>query len=68
MEALTIVEEKSKVDYDRCIGCGVCIPTCPQEAIKLIKKDAEVIPPKSFLDIYIAIMDKKAELARAEKT
>ncbi|MFX0072413.1 MAG: ATP-binding protein [Candidatus Hermodarchaeota archaeon] len=67
MDAMKIIEEKSKVDSDRCIGCGVCIPTCPQEAIKLIKKDTEIIPPKNFLDTYIAIMDKKAELARAEK-
>jgi len=33
---------------DRCIGCGLCIDTCPAEAIKLIRKQPEelVPPPK----------------------
>ncbi|MFX1383141.1 MAG: 4Fe-4S binding protein [Promethearchaeota archaeon] len=68
MNAISIIDNISVVDLNRCIGCGVCIPTCPNEAIKLQKKDNEIIPPKNTADTYLAIMEKKAELARAKKS
>jgi hypothetical protein len=36
--------------------------------MKLFKKEEETLPPKNTLATYMTIMDKKAELARAEKT
>ncbi|MFX1399502.1 MAG: ATP-binding protein [Promethearchaeota archaeon] len=68
MEAINIIEDKSIVDLDRCIGCGVCIPTCPNEAITLKKKEEVIVPPLNTVATYKAIMDKKAELARMEKS
>lgn len=37
-----------KVNRDKCIGCGLCISTCPAEAIQLHRKPPEerVAPPK----------------------
>ncbi|MFX0072846.1 MAG: DUF362 domain-containing protein [Candidatus Hermodarchaeota archaeon] len=68
MEAITIEDDKSKIDKGSCIGCGVCIPTCPQDAISLKNKEEIVVPPKNTMGTYMAIMDKKAELARMEKS
>jgi ferredoxin len=68
MDAVHVEHAISKVDKTRCIGCGVCVPTCTSEAIKLYKKGELNIPPKNTLSTYLAIMDKKAELAREEKT
>lgn len=68
MDAIEVIEDKSEVNLDRCIGCGVCIPTCPQDAISLKKKEEEIIPPINTAATYKAIMDKKAELARMEKS
>ena len=68
MEAVSLIDEKSVVDLDRCIGCGVCVPTCPEKAITLKKKDDERIPPHNTIATYQAIMNKKAELARSEKS
>jgi len=30
------------IDYNKCIGCGICVPLCPMEAI-LIKDNKAVI-------------------------
>ncbi|MHA1912939.1 MAG: indolepyruvate ferredoxin oxidoreductase subunit alpha [Promethearchaeota archaeon] len=68
MDAVHVEDALASVDKSRCIGCGVCIPTCTSEAIGLIKKVKETIPPKNTFGTYMAIMNKKAELARAEKS
>lgn len=68
MDAISIIDDISTVNRDRCIGCGVCIPTCPNDAISLKKKEEETIPPLNTAATYKAIMDKKAELARMEKS
>ncbi|WP_287583440.1 DUF362 domain-containing protein [Candidatus Borrarchaeum sp.] len=44
MEALSMVDEVSKVDLDRCIGCGLCVTTCPSDAIQLQKREKEIVP------------------------
>jgi len=64
VDAIHVENDISQVDRTRCIGCGVCVPTCPEEAISLKKKDEETIPPKNTVGTYLAIMDKKAELAQ----
>lgn len=68
LDAINIEGNIAQVDKGRCIGCGVCVPTCTSEAMKLFKKEEETLPPKNTMATYMTIMDKKAELARAEKT
>ena len=38
-----------KVIAKKCIGCGLCVSTCPEEAIKMVKKDEKDIvqPPEN---------------------
>ena len=40
-EALSIDGETSRavVDSEKCIGCGVCTLTCPQETLKLYRHE-----------------------------
>jgi NAD-dependent dihydropyrimidine dehydrogenase PreA subunit len=36
-------EGKEGVEFspERCFGCGVCLRTCPQEAISLVERTAD---------------------------
>lgn len=43
-----------QVIKEKCIGCGLCVSTCPSEAIQLIRKrpDEIVPPPKDEMEWY----------------
>jgi ferredoxin len=40
-------KQPAVVDLNRCLGCGHCVAACPQEAMALKKKPAEVKPPET---------------------
>ncbi|MFX0114750.1 MAG: 4Fe-4S binding protein [Candidatus Hodarchaeota archaeon] len=67
MEALTIIEGISLVNLDRCISCGICVSTCPEEAIKLREKEKEFILPKDSSVLYLKIMIKNRESGEGSK-
>ena len=64
MKALKLVNDISKVNLKRCIGCGLCVSTCPEEAIQLKKKDKEIEPPSTVEDLYAEIANIKEGLRR----
>jgi len=47
-------EDAYRVIKEKCIGCGLCVSTCPSEAIQLIRKqpDEIVLPPKDEMEWY----------------
>jgi len=47
-------EDSYRIIRERCIGCGLCITTCPSEAIRLVRKQQEelVSPPKDEMEWY----------------
>ena len=47
------------VDLNRCIGCGNCVVTCPTGAMRLRRKDGQVVPPEDWESLYDVIMAKK---------
>jgi Na+-translocating ferredoxin:NAD+ oxidoreductase subunit B len=51
----------AQVELGRCIGCGLCVTTCPSEAISLIPKpDANRrIPPATSMDQMMQIAKKR---------
>jgi len=56
MDAIHQTNDHMVTDFDRCIGCGACVPTCKDRAINLVKKEYEYVPPKSDKDMYKRIM------------
>ena len=51
MEAIDAKGEAYTVNREKCIGCGVCVVTCPSGALSLQRKvDAEVdLPPENMM-------------------
>jgi Fe-S-cluster-containing hydrogenase component 2 len=52
MEALVSVNSHTEVLRSHCIGCGVCLNACANEAISLVKKEKETIPPKDVDEMH----------------
>jgi Fe-S-cluster-containing hydrogenase component 2 len=49
MEAIELEENIAHVDENRCIGCGVCVHHCPEEAMNLARtgnREVFVPPPR----------------------
>ena len=43
--ALSVVDDNLVIDEIECLGCGLCIPTCPKGALALEIRQA---PPKVY--------------------
>jgi len=49
------------INLKRCIGCGNCVPHCKPGAIRLVKKETEAVPPKSYEEMQETIMRHKSK-------
>jgi len=49
IEAIKETDDTYEVIKEKCIGCGLCITTCPTEAIRLVRKPPEecITPPNN---------------------
>jgi ferredoxin len=48
MDAIAMeAEEVARIDLQRCIGCGLCVSSCPEGALRLEQRPKEsiVAPP-----------------------
>lgn len=54
VKAIEEGEEAYRVIKSQCIGCGLCVGTCPTEAIKLVRKSSSEIslPPQGEMDWF----------------
>jgi electron transport complex protein RnfB len=56
------------LDPDRCIGCGLCVSTCPTESLTLQRKpeaeQAEI--PRSMTESYIKLARERGKLGTVD--
>lgn len=64
LKSIKLVGNVAEIILKRCIGCGVCVPACPEQAIQLKKRDKETIPLQDSEDLYKKIMIKKQQLRK----
>jgi NAD-dependent dihydropyrimidine dehydrogenase PreA subunit len=62
MEALTLEDEQVVLNSDRCIGCGLCVSTCPTGSL-ILKRKSE----SKHVPLKIETTWKEISLARTEK-
>jgi len=55
MEAIAEQDGTYRVLPEGCIGCGVCAPTCPTEAITLTRRPEpeQDTPPGSMMEVFM---------------
>lgn len=64
VQAISISGDTAKVDREKCIGCGLCVSTCPTGAISLSGREA---PPEIFPTMQEMGMKILTEKGRLEK-
>ncbi len=60
VDAITMEDEKAKINMDECIRCGICHDICPQEAVR---HDSEKTPEnvKANVEMTKRLMEANAK-------
>jgi len=67
MEAIQMEDGSAVINLDRCIGCGLCVPTCDVKAIRLQAKEPKdrQEPPARLSDTYTRIAQERMKPAKS---
>jgi ferredoxin len=57
MEAISLADKKAVLDLNRCIGCGLCVNSCPTDSLSLLRKPKAKQPyvPKDIIETHIRL-------------
>jgi formate hydrogenlyase subunit 6/NADH:ubiquinone oxidoreductase subunit I len=55
MDAVSLDTGRAVIARTHCIGCGLCVGTCPSGSITLTKKDRPRVPPKNTPALYMQL-------------
>ena len=59
--AISMVEEKARIDTEACIGCGECILICPNEAIAVQWNQAIPVFLENMVEYTMGVLANKAQ-------
>lgn len=48
-----------EINLARCFGCGLCVTIRPNNAIVMVKKEQETVPPETNEDLLDQILEEK---------
>jgi ferredoxin len=52
----------ARLDEDLCLGCGVCVPACPENGIELTSREQRVITPVDSVQRTVAMAIERGTL------
>jgi Fe-S-cluster-containing hydrogenase component 2 len=64
MEAISMDNKKAVLDLNRCIGCGLCVSTCPTLSFTLVRKPKTKQPyvPKDIMETNVKLGKARGKL------
>ncbi len=68
MDAIRMEEDRPVIDEDRCIGCGLCVTTCPSGPLSLVRKPDPEQPkvPKDMVRSALKLARARGKLGLFE--
>jgi len=68
MEALQLNDKKAVLNVNRCIGCGLCVTTCPTHSLSLIRRPKAKQPyvPKNIIETNIRVGKARGKLGMSK--
>jgi ferredoxin len=62
VQAIEVADETAVVRRETCIGCGLCVTGCPEEALRLEKVEEYAEPPQTTAEMGMKILQEKGKL------
>lgn len=64
MDALSVNHKKAILNLSRCIGCGLCVGTCPTHSLSLVRKPKKKQPyiPQNIIETNIKLGKARGKL------
>ena len=59
MEAISLVDGKAEVNTGRCIGCGNCVTRCDNNALFMVPREKNHVPPENHDTMYQQILKER---------
>ena len=50
---------KASIDPGKCIGCGLCVTGCPEEAMELVRREDWIKPVEKAREIGLTILKER---------
>ncbi len=62
LAAIEVQDDHAHVNLDRCIGCGLCVSTCPTGALSMVQRKDAAVPPGTIPELGMRVLVEKGRL------